>query len=544
MRRYFARWLKSISLEVINYPRVYLLLFLILVLAFFVRVYRIEDLLGFYYDQGRDALVIWRLWHEGKFFLIGPVTGLSGIFLGPLYYYIIAPIYLLSAGSPILPAVFLAFTATVASFLLYYLGWKFHSRPTGIIAATIGAFSYFIVLAGRWLSNPTLILLSSMLLLLSMWKVVSYERRATGPKGLGPGGWWIAIALFVGVSLQFESASAVFYIPMIVVFAGWLGLRRMFLREKGFLPNKKIFLISLAVFLATLLPQILFNFRHDNLLIDNFKRVIVDDQSFRLPLKADTKFRLEYFWGVYHSKIFPGWQIYAILFSVLSASVILASWKSFSKNKGVQLLLIFLGVPMLLYLTFYGNFGNIYDYYMSGYYLPMILLFSLGLGELWKGKGGKLVVLFFFALFLLQNGSLNKNYLTATVLSRPIALEDQLQAVDWVFDDASGRGDFNVDVYVPPVIPHAYDYLFLWQANLRHASAVSSAESVQGKQGCERELCGMILDEQITLLYILYEADPPHPERLEAWLDKYIGSTVVEDEARFGSITVQRRQRL
>ena len=277
MRRYVARWLKSVSLEVINYPRVYLLLFLILVLAFFVRVYRVEDLLGFYYDQGRDALVIWRLWHEGKLFLIGPVTGLAGIFLGPLYYYIIAPIYLLSGGSPILPAVFLGSSAALANFFLYYLGWKFHSRPAGIIAATIGAFSYFIVLSGRWLSNPTLILLSSMLLLLSMWKVISTKNQK----------WWVAIALLVGASLQFESASAVFYIPMVLVFAGWLGLRRVFQKESGFLPNKKFFLISLAVFIVTLLQQIVFNFRHDNLLIDNFKRVIVDDQSFHKKLSKE-----------------------------------------------------------------------------------------------------------------------------------------------------------------------------------------------------------------------------------------------------------------
>lgn len=518
MKRVPKNWLDSVVTEVKSHPINYFLLLIILIGALFVRVYRANDLLGFYFDQGRDALVIWRLWHDGKFFLIGPVTGLAGIFLGPLYYYIIAPIYLLSGGSPILPAVFLGFSAALANFFLYYLGWKFHSRPAGIIAATIGAFSYFIVLSGRWLSNPTLILLTSVLLLLSMWKVINTKNQK----------WWIGIAILVGASLQFESASAVFYIPMVVVFAGWLGLRRIFLKESGLLPSKKIFLVSLAVFLVTLLPQILFNFRHDNLLIDNFKKVIVDDQSFRLPLKADTKFRLEYFWGVYHSKIFPGWEAYAVLFSILSASVILASWKSFSKATGVQLLLIFLGVPMLFYLTFYGNFGNIYDYYMSGFYLPMILLFSLGLGELWKGKGGKFVVVFFFALFLLQNGSLDKNYLTATVLSRPIALEDQLQAVDWVFEDASVRGDFNVDVYVPPVIPHAYDYLFLWQATDR----------------CGEDLCNMILERRVSLLYTLYEMDPPHPERLEAWLKRQKGIGVVEDEVTFGSITVQRRSRI
>ena len=39
-------------------------------LGFFVRIYRLDQLIGFYFDQGRDALVIWRLWHEGKLFLI------------------------------------------------------------------------------------------------------------------------------------------------------------------------------------------------------------------------------------------------------------------------------------------------------------------------------------------------------------------------------------------------------------------------------------------------------------------------------------------
>ena len=66
---------------------VYFLLTIILVGAFFIRAYRTGDLLRFYFDQGRDALVIWKLWHEGKPFLIGPVTGLAGIFLGPFYVF-------------------------------------------------------------------------------------------------------------------------------------------------------------------------------------------------------------------------------------------------------------------------------------------------------------------------------------------------------------------------------------------------------------------------------------------------------------------------
>ena len=56
--------------------------------------------------------------------------------------------------------------------------------------------------------------------------------------------------------------------------------------------------------------------------------------------------------------------------------------------------------------------------------------------------------------------------------------------------DAQGK-EFNVDTYVPPVIPYAYDYLYKWYGG--------------GKYGYEPK------EELIPLLYTLYEADPPHP---------------------------------
>ncbi|MBI4157851.1 hypothetical protein HY502_03320, partial [Candidatus Woesebacteria bacterium] len=76
---------------------------LLLISAFLLRVYRVGEILGFYFDQGRDALIIWDLWHSGKLFLIGPTTGIAGIFRGPFYYYLIAPFYLLGGGDPVYP---------------------------------------------------------------------------------------------------------------------------------------------------------------------------------------------------------------------------------------------------------------------------------------------------------------------------------------------------------------------------------------------------------------------------------------------------------
>src|SRR3989338_740654 len=108
MKSSYKTFRNNFSKEIKSHPLAYIILMIILFSAFFIRIYRLNDLLGFYYDQGRDALVIWKLWHEGKPFLIGPVTGLSGIFLGPFYYYLIAPLYLIGKGDPVFPAFFLA----------------------------------------------------------------------------------------------------------------------------------------------------------------------------------------------------------------------------------------------------------------------------------------------------------------------------------------------------------------------------------------------------------------------------------------------------
>jgi 4-amino-4-deoxy-L-arabinose transferase-like glycosyltransferase len=282
---------KSIKKEIKSHPVCYLLLAIILIGAFFVRVYRMEDLLRFYYDQGRDALVIWKLWHEGRPFLIGPVTGLQGIFLGPFYYYLIAPFYLIGGGNPVYPAVFLSFLSMLAVLMLFVLGKEMHSRATGIFAAAIGAFSYYIVLHSRWLSNPNPILLTSLLLLYSMWKIIDRKSKETKGKVASGSeslrlGEWIIMALMVGLSLQLESASAVFYLPIVVLFIIW---------QRNKIPNKKILKMSFGIFFLTLLPQILFNFRHENLLLDNFYNLFFKEKAFRPMTLAILETRLSYF---------------------------------------------------------------------------------------------------------------------------------------------------------------------------------------------------------------------------------------------------------
>lgn len=243
-----------------------LLILIILLLAFILRVYRIEALLDFHYDQGRDAKIIWDLWHSGKLFLIGPTTGLDGIFLGPFYYYLIAPFYLIGGGNPVIPSLFLSLLVVFSLFVLYLTGVEIGGRVTGFIALVIATFSNHLIFSSRWLSNPTPIYLTSILIFYNFVKISKLPKISPY--------WWYFAYLMVGLSLQFELASAVFYLPILLVFTVWQ-------RKK---LNFKIFVISSLFLFVTLLPQIIFNFKHDNILFNNIITELNNDNKINFNL--------------------------------------------------------------------------------------------------------------------------------------------------------------------------------------------------------------------------------------------------------------------
>ncbi|MEM4271057.1 MAG: hypothetical protein QXO70_03110, partial [Candidatus Pacearchaeota archaeon] len=107
-------------------------------LSFLLKVYRLPDFLGFYFDQGRDALVIWDFLKKGKLFLIGPIIGptmgVGDVPRGPWYYFLIVPFYWLGKGNPLYPSVFLIFTTVLASFFLSLLAFKIGGFYAGLIS--------------------------------------------------------------------------------------------------------------------------------------------------------------------------------------------------------------------------------------------------------------------------------------------------------------------------------------------------------------------------------------------------------------------------
>lgn len=516
IKRKFKNFFKGLKKEIGKHRLVYLFLGGILILSFVVRVYNIGRLLGFYFDQGRDALVIWDLWHKGKLFLVGPTTGLAGIFRGPYYYYLIAPFYLIGRGNPLFPLVFLIFTSVVAIVFIYYLGQKIQGRATGIIAAILAGFSFNIVIASRWLSNPTPMLLFSMILVWAMLKV--NEGKKWG---------WPVIALVSGLSLfSFGSAGELFYFPAILFFLIWTVLRQGYGGQSSL--NNKVVFISIALFVLTFLPLVLFDIKHDGILRNNMFNTFVGEKSFTLPSGSLFESRNKSYYDIFSTKLFHsrGKREIAALWG-LGLSFILFL-PSLIKNKKTRIILILLISPLAGLYFYQGNYMVLYDYYMTGYYLIFILLVAVVLGKIWSHKLGMFIVAYFVYLFILNNYDV-LNYKLKDKSDGPgsVALVNQLESVDGVLNSAKGE-KFNVDVYVPPVIPYSYDYLFLWRATVR----------------CGDTLCGLTMKENVKNLYTLYEKDSNNPDRLQAWMNRQDGIGKVLEEKSFGGIVVQKRERI
>ncbi|MCX6705768.1 MAG: glycosyltransferase family 39 protein [Candidatus Woesebacteria bacterium] len=503
--------LKKLIKEILDHKVVYFLLLIILGFGLFLRVYNLNAILGFYYDQGRDALSIWNLWHLGNIPFIGPTTGIAGIFRGPLYYYLIAPFYLIGKGNPIYPSVFLSLTTVIASGLMYYLGFKIQDRVTGLIAAIISCFSFNIIMASRWLSNPTPMLLLSMLFVWMLILIVEGKKWAWAP------------AIFIAtVSLfHFGSAGEVFYfVALLVVFVWQLKLRR--------LPNKKIIIWSTVLVLLTLLPLIAFDIKNHGLIVENIKKFLFTEGSFKLPAWWMVGDKFDFYYDVFTNKLFNARYYYE---RFLLGGVLLIFFYNLHrliKKDGVKVLVLLLSSVILGVVFFQGNFGNFYDYYLTGYYLPFLLLFAITLGSIRKSYLGKIFVIYFIYIFLSNNSAILKfKLMDKGDGPNSISFWAQKQAIAWIYNDTKGK-DFNVDVYVPPVIPYAYDYLFKW---------LPTTPRLRGTKG-------NLVENNIPLLYLLYEHDPDHQERIDAWMARQKGIAKSEEIKKFGAITVERRIRI
>lgn len=147
------------------------LLVLILILAAFLRLYRIEDYMTFLGDEGRDVLVAYNILH-GHLTLLGPTASVGGFFLGPIYYYFIAPFLWLFNYNPVGPAIMVALFGIVTVWFVFKIGSEFINKRSGLIAAFFYTISPLVIAYSRSSWNPNIMPFFSLLTLYVLCKAL------------------------------------------------------------------------------------------------------------------------------------------------------------------------------------------------------------------------------------------------------------------------------------------------------------------------------------------------------------------------------------
>ncbi len=477
--------------------------------ALFLRCYRQSVLLGFYYDQGRDAFIARDIITTKNFPTIGPTTGIQGLHLGPFWYYLITPGYLFGQGSPVIASYFIAFIESLTVPLIFMTLSRYWSIPSAVFTSTLWAFSYYIIRSARWFSNPSPLPFFVILMIFFLAKIIIDKKTKFFPY----------LVLLFGLSLQLEAASAIFFFPSIAII---LFLHRPILKRIKF----QQYVFAVGLFLLLLVPQLLFDLKNKFLILGNFLKFFtgnlntIHGQSWAIPNKQFLLQRLVEYYRIFFSKLDTNLTPIAIILLCLFVISLIFTISKYRHRPFLQIILAWLFVPLALLLFFIGNYGRLYDYYLTGFFVSFFILFGISLTSI------PVLPIIVFVLFIKGNFVFIRNYLSANPDGpQHISLGNQLQALKHVCQ-ITGNQPYLLNIYLPAIVPTTYDYLLAWLNSQGYCQLPLPTD-----------------DHQNPYIFSLYEVDQDHPERIEKWLDAQNVVYPVISQTHFGGIVVQQRSR-
>ena len=447
-----------------------ILLILIIALASFLRLYRIQDYLTFLGDEGRDVLVVYNILH-GKLTLLGPTASVGGFFLGPIYYYFIAPFLLVFNYNPVGPAVMVALFGIATVYLIYKFAGEIFNSRVGLISALLYSISPVVIAYSRSSWNPNVMPFFSLLTLLILYKAFQKDKV-----------WLIILCgLLLGITMQLHYLAtflaviiftyAFFARILLVSFVQGVSLLKMI--EKIL---KDYFFIILG-FIVGWSPFLAFELRHgfsnirsiikfiftsgDTGLVNNFIGNI-SNVFFRLFARLITNFPPPEQVAIGTHPNTTVWYYLTLFLAIVSVSVLLYKFAKVSKGLGkikenvklyqFLLLIIWLVVGIGLF-GFYKK--PIYDYYF-GFMFPLLFILVGNTLDFFMRKNALLKIVsvaVFLSLILINLSGVPFRY-------QPNRQLDQVKKISESVLEKSDEKPFNFALITGGNSDHAYRYFF------------------------------------------------------------------------------------
>jgi len=211
-------------------------------------------------DQGRDVFIIRDLFRHGNLFFIGPQTSIGNMYLGPWFYYLIAPALFITNYNPVGPAIFIALINIATIYLIYFVAKKWFSRPIGLISCFLFAISPVVIKYSNFIWNPNIMPFFALLFIYFFFEAILQKKYK----------YFIYAALsFIMVINSHYLGLALLPLPVIYWFINLYQLIKAKSKLlKPFLINT---FLAFFVFFLSLAPQILFDLKHQG---QNIKALI------------------------------------------------------------------------------------------------------------------------------------------------------------------------------------------------------------------------------------------------------------------------------
>lgn len=225
-----------------------LLLLAIFLAAAFLRFYRLEEFITFLGDQGRDALVMRRIVTLEDFPGIGPRSSIGQLFLGPFYFYFMAPFLLLFNFDPLGLAVGSALISLTGLAVCFFAVKSVYNKVAALFFVTLIAFSAVNVEFARFSWNPNLLPVFAFLAFYFFYRTITRKGYINA----------VFCGIFFGAALQLHYLMLLTLPPVGIFFLYYLLSHR-----KDFITIAKKFSVSLFTFIAMFAPLILFDLKNN-----------------------------------------------------------------------------------------------------------------------------------------------------------------------------------------------------------------------------------------------------------------------------------------
>lgn len=359
------------------------LLILILFLGLFFRLYKGKELFLYAHDQDLIGWFVRDVVENKHIRLIGQETSTQGVFIGPIFYYLMIPFYFLGGWDPFYSTIFISLLGIFTIYSYYFVTSQIFNKKAGIIAAFLYSLSFYAIFNDREVV-PTM-----PVMLWSVWFLYALHLLYKGNQKLGflISGTLLGLIWHINVAL-------VIVVPLLFIGFMWAKERL----------SLKYFLLGFLTFFVLVSPFIVFETRHGFIqvkavvtsLSTNQQDIVSGSDKFVRVFHLASKNVAGLFFGSFDSLRYEYifWSLLAFLGYL------------FYKNKIRRPYSIFMLLWVIIYLLFFSLYSKIVsEYYLNGLNVIWIIGVSVGISYLLDTKKNKeigILLLIFFSLFNLD----------------------------------------------------------------------------------------------------------------------------------------------